>query len=41
LIPQGRYATNEEREKPVLFPGGPDSEFGAETIIPINGGMIA
>lgn len=40
-IPLGRYATNDEVAKLVLFLAGEDSEFITGTINPIDGGMTA
>jgi NAD(P)-dependent dehydrogenase (short-subunit alcohol dehydrogenase family) len=40
-IPLGRYATNEEVAKLLLFLAGDDSEFITGTINPIDGGMTA
>ena len=40
-IPMGRYATNEEVAKLVLFLAGDDSSFITGTINPIDGGMTA
>ena len=40
-IPLGRYATNEEVAKLMLFLAGDDSEFITGTVNPIDGGMTA
>lgn len=40
-IPLGRYATNEEVAKFVLFLSGEESEFITGTVNPIDGGMTA
>lgn len=40
-IPLGRYATNEEVAKLMLFLAGGDSEFITGTVNPIDGGMTA
>ncbi|MEA2106821.1 MAG: SDR family NAD(P)-dependent oxidoreductase [Bacteroidota bacterium] len=40
-IPLGRYATNEEVAKLMLFLAGNDSEFITGTVNPIDGGMTA
>lgn len=41
MIPLGRYATNEEIAKMVMFLASEDSEFITGTVNPVDGGMTA